>query len=48
MYSFLAGGIIMNVFNEELPSGAQAKFWPFFFGVTGYSLLWLTIYTFFA
>ena len=46
MYSFLAGGIIMNVFNEELPSGAQAKFWPFFFGVTGYSLLWLTIYTF--
>jgi hypothetical protein len=47
LYSFLAGGIIMNVFNEELPSGPQARFWPFFFGVTGYSLLWLTIYTFF-
>jgi hypothetical protein len=47
MYSFLAGGIIMNVFNEELPSGPQARFWPFFFGVTGYSLLWLAIYALF-
>ena len=44
MYSFVAGAIIMNVFNEELPSGSQARFWPFFVGVTGYSLLWLGIY----
>ncbi|MEJ2090977.1 MAG: hypothetical protein P8X65_02185 [Syntrophobacterales bacterium] len=47
MYSFVAGAIIMNVFNEELPSGPQARFWPFFLGVTGYSLLWLSIYRFF-
>lgn len=46
MYSFLAGAIIMNVFNEELPSGPQARFWPFFLGVMGYSLLWLSIYRF--
>lgn len=44
MYSFVAGAIIMNVFNEELPSGSLARFWPFFLGVTGYSLLWLSIY----
>lgn len=44
MYSFVAGAIIMNVFNEELPSGSKARFWPFFVGVTGYSLLWLGIY----
>jgi hypothetical protein len=47
MYSFVAGAIIINVFNEELPSGPQARFWPFFFGVTGYSLLWLSLYWFF-
>lgn len=47
MYSFVAGAIIMNVFNEELPSGPQARFWPFFVGVMGYSLLWLSIYRFF-
>lgn len=46
IYSFVGGAIIMNVFNEELPSGPQARFWPFFLGVTGYSLLWLSIYTF--
>jgi len=46
MYSFVAGAIIMNVFNDELPSGSQARFWPFFVGVTGYSLLWLGIYRF--
>ena len=46
MYSFVAGAIIMNVFNEELPSGPEARFWPFVLGVTGYSLLWLCIYWF--
>ena len=46
MYSFVAGAIIMNVFNEELPSGPQARFWPFFFGVMGYSFLWFSIYRF--
>lgn len=46
MYSFVAGAIIMNVFNEELPSGPQARFWPFILGVMGYSLLWLSIYRF--
>ncbi len=44
MYSFVAGAVIMNVFNEELPSGPQARFWPFFVGVAGYSLLWIGIY----
>ena len=46
MYSFVAGAIIMNVFNEELPSIHQARFWAFFVGVAGYSLLWLSIYRF--
>jgi hypothetical protein len=46
IYSFVAGAIIMNVFNEELPSGSQARFWPFILGVSGYSLLWISIYRF--
>ncbi|MBW1991106.1 MAG: hypothetical protein JRI59_03075 [Deltaproteobacteria bacterium] len=46
MYSFVAGGIIMNVFNEEMPHRHEARFWPFFFGVVGYSLLLIVIYAF--
>ncbi len=44
MYSLLAGGIIMNVLNEELSDRHEAPFWPFFLGVTGNTLLMLSIY----
>lgn len=39
--AFLAGGIIMNVFKEELPEERKSRFWPFFIGIVGYAALLL-------
>jgi zinc transporter ZupT len=44
MYSFLAGAIIVSVFNDELPNRHEAKFWPFFLGVLIYTTLFMSIY----
>lgn len=44
MHSFVAGAIIVNVFNEELPNRHEARFWPFFLGVIGYIVLLMSIY----
>lgn len=37
--AFLAGGIILNVFKEELPSERQARFFPFLAGAAAYAVL---------
>ena len=41
LFSFLAGGIILNVLKEELPQAKESRFWPFAAGALGYSGLLL-------
>jgi hypothetical protein len=45
MYSFLAGAIIVNVFNDELPNRHEGQFWPFFMGVLLYTYLMMNFYS---
>jgi hypothetical protein len=45
MYSFLAGAIIVSVFNDELPNRHEGQFWPFFMGVLVYTYLMMNIYS---
>ena len=45
MYSFLAGAIIVSVFNDELPDRHEGQFWPFFLGVAIYTYLMMNIYS---
>ncbi|PGF16271.1 hypothetical protein CP556_09180 [Natrinema sp. CBA1119] len=40
---FLAGGIILNVIKEELPSDRESRFWAFAGGATGYAALLLLV-----
>ena len=42
LFSFLAGGIIVNTIRKEMPSGKENRFWPFFLGAVGYSALLVT------
>jgi hypothetical protein len=46
MYSFLAGAIIVTVFNDELPNRHEAQFWPFLAGVIIYTYLMMNIYSY--
>ncbi len=46
MYSFLAGAIIVNVFNDELPNRHEGQFWPFLSGVLIYSYFMMHIYSY--
>ncbi len=39
LFSFLAGGIILNVLKEELPEERESRFWAFAAGVAGYALI---------
>lgn len=41
LFSFLAGGIILNILKEELPEERQSSFWSFLGGSIGYSVLLL-------
>ena len=41
--AFLMGGVIMNVFKEELPEERKSRFLPFFIGIVGYAALLLVI-----
>jgi len=41
LFSFLAGGIILNVLKEELPEERQSRFWAFAVGSTVYAMLLL-------
>ncbi|MEP0909539.1 hypothetical protein NDI45_01255 [Leptolyngbya sp. GB1-A1] len=43
LFSFLAGGIVLNVLKEELPEERDSRFWTFAFGATGYAALLLFI-----
>ena len=43
LFAFLAGGIILNVIKEELPSERQSNFWAFATGTAGYAALLLLI-----
>jgi len=46
MYSFLAGAIIVSVFNDELPNRHEGQFWPFLSGVLIYSYFMMHIYSY--
>lgn len=37
--AFLAGGIILNTFKEELPEERESRFWAFALGAGGYALI---------
>ena len=41
LFSFLAGGIILNILKEELPEDRQSRFGTFILGAFGYSILLL-------
>ncbi|WP_254766745.1 hypothetical protein [Salinilacihabitans rarus] len=43
LFAFLAGGVILNVMKEELPSERRSRFWAFAGGVAGYALVLLAI-----
>ncbi|WP_222916583.1 ZIP family metal transporter [Natrinema sp. SYSU A 869] len=40
---FLAGGIVLNVIKEELPSNRESGFWAFAIGAAGYAVLLLFV-----
>ena len=42
LVAFLAGGVILNVLKEEVPSERQSRFWAFALGTGGYAALLLT------
>jgi hypothetical protein len=46
MYSFLAGAIIVSVFNDELPNRHEGQFWPFLSGVLIYTYFMMNIYSY--
>ncbi|WP_153555577.1 ZIP family transporter [Roseimaritima sediminicola] len=39
--AFLAGGILLNTFKEELPEERESRFWAFSLGALGYALILL-------
>lgn len=43
LLAFLAGGVVLNVLKEELPSERQSRFWPFALGVVAYAALLLSV-----
>ncbi len=43
LFSFLAGGVIMNVLKEELPEERKSRFWAFALGAAAYAVLLLAL-----
>lgn len=43
LVAFLAGGVILNVLKEEVPTERQSRFWAFGLGMAGYAALLLTL-----
>ena len=41
--AILAGGVILNVLKEEVPSERQSRFWAFAAGTAGYPSLMLAL-----
>lgn len=39
LFAFLAGAVVLNGLNEELPEERKSRFWPFAFGAAGYAAL---------
>jgi hypothetical protein len=43
LVALLAGGVILNVLKEEVPSERQSRFWAFAAGAAAYAGLLLTV-----
>lgn len=43
LFAFLAGGVILNVIKEELPTERESRFWAFITGASVYTILLLAI-----
>jgi len=43
LFSFLAGGIILNVLKEELPEERESRFWAFALGAGAYTVLLIAL-----
>lgn len=43
LFSFLAGGVVLNVLKEELPEERQSKFWAFALGAAIYAALLVAV-----
>ncbi|MFB6164357.1 MAG: hypothetical protein ABEJ31_04285 [Haloarculaceae archaeon] len=43
LFAFLAGGVILNVIKEELPSERRSRFWAFATGVVGFTIVLLLV-----
>jgi hypothetical protein len=43
LVAFLAGGVMLNVLKEEVPSERQSRFWAFAGGMAGYAVLLLAL-----
>ncbi len=43
LFAFLAGGIVLNVLNEELPEVRESCFWSFAFGTISYAIILLAL-----
>lgn len=41
--AFLAGGVILNVLKEDVPSERQSRFWAFAAGMAGYAAVLQTL-----
>lgn len=41
LVAFLAGGVVLNVLKEEVPSERRSRFWAFLLGMGGYAALLL-------
>ncbi|MFD1912095.1 hypothetical protein [Halodurantibacterium flavum] len=39
LFAFLAGGMILNILKQELPSGTKSRFWAFALGVAAYAIV---------
>lgn len=43
LFSFIAGGVVLNVLKEELPEERKSNFWAFFAGVVFYAVVLLVL-----
>jgi len=43
MFAFIGGGTILNTLKEELPEERKSNYWAFLAGITGYTVLLLSI-----
>jgi len=41
LFAFLAGGVVLNVLEDELPEDCESRSWVFAVGTTAYAVLLL-------